>query len=100
MEMIKKIIFTIWIVICLALIGWFIVSYADVCIHNLTHGYEYPSWNFFVFFMNKQSCFFSFLEKFCGKFTKLFFFLEFSENSDIKCDRPPRIFRKFRILKL
>lgn len=53
MEMIKKIIFVIWVVICLVLIGWFIVSYADVCIHNLTHGYEYPSWNFFTFFLNK-----------------------------------------------
>lgn len=53
MEIIKKIIFTVWIVICIALILWFVVSYADVFINNLNHNHEYPNWNFFVFFLNK-----------------------------------------------
>lgn len=49
-EIIKIILYilrTIFIACCILLCLWFIVSYVDVVIHNLSEGYEYPSWNIF-----------------------------------------------------
>lgn len=50
LNMIKA--FTIALIIGLSfgMFVWFIISYIDVFMHNLTQEYSYPSWNIFTLF--------------------------------------------------
>ena len=41
----------LFIIMCVAFCIWFAISYADIIVHNLSEGYQYPSWNLFILLM-------------------------------------------------
>jgi hypothetical protein len=49
---VKYIVECILLVLCIAFTIWFVISYVQVLCHNIDMNevYEYPKWNFFVFF--------------------------------------------------
>lgn len=49
---ILEILFTIaYLTVCVAIVIWIGISYADILAHNLHTGYDYPNWNFFTIFI-------------------------------------------------
>lgn len=51
MKKVKKIVENIMFVICVALALWFIISFVEVDMKNLTENPVYNSWNFFEVFL-------------------------------------------------
>ena len=51
MKKVKKIIENVMFVICVALALWFIISFVEVDMKNLTENPVYNSWNFFEVFL-------------------------------------------------
>ena len=51
MNKVKKIVENVMFVICVALAFWFIISFVEVDMKNLTENPVYNSWNFFEVFL-------------------------------------------------
>lgn len=51
MKKVKKIVENVMFVICVALALWFIISFVEVDMKNLTENPVYNSWNFFEVFL-------------------------------------------------
>ena len=51
MNKVKKVIENIMFVLCVALAIWFIISFAEIDMKNLTENPVYSSWNFFEVFL-------------------------------------------------
>lgn len=51
MKKVKKIVENVMFVICVALTLWFIISFVEVDMKNLTENPVYNSWNFFEVFL-------------------------------------------------
>lgn len=51
MKKVKKIVENVMFVICVALALWFIISFVEVDMKNLTENPVYSSWNFFEVFL-------------------------------------------------
>ena len=50
LNMIKAFAIALIIGLSFGMFVWFIISYIDVFMHNLTQEYSYPSWNIFTLF--------------------------------------------------
>ena len=44
----KKVFSTIFYIVAIALVLWFVLSYIEVVTHNLEVGYIYSKWNYFA----------------------------------------------------
>ena len=51
MKKVKKIVENVMFVICVALALWFVISFVEVDMKNLTENPVYNSWNFFEVFL-------------------------------------------------
>ena len=51
MKKVKKIVENVMFAICVALALWFIISFVEVDMKNLTENPVYNSWNFFEVFL-------------------------------------------------
>ena len=51
MNKVKKVIENIMFALCVALAIWFIISFAEIDMKNLTENPVYSSWNFFEIFL-------------------------------------------------
>ena len=51
MNKVKKIVENVMFIICVALALWFIISFVEVDMKNLTENPVYNSWNFFEVFL-------------------------------------------------
>ena len=50
-EIVKNVVADVVIILCVALTLWFIVSFVEVNMKNLTENPVYSSWNFFEIFL-------------------------------------------------
>ena len=50
LNMIKAFAIALIIGLSFGMFVWFIISYIDVFMHNLTQEYNYPNWNIFTLF--------------------------------------------------
>ena len=51
MNKVKKVIENVMFILCVALAIWFIISFVEVDMKNLTENPVYSSWNFFEIFL-------------------------------------------------
>ena len=51
MNKVKKIIENVMVILCITLAIWFIISFVEVDMKNLTENPVYSSWNFFEIFL-------------------------------------------------
>ena len=51
MKKVKKIVENVMVILCVALALWFIISFVEVDMKNLTENPVYNSWNFFEVFL-------------------------------------------------
>ena len=51
MNKVKKVIKNVMVILCVAFTLWFIVSFIEVNMNNLTENPVYSSWNFFEIFL-------------------------------------------------
>ena len=51
MNKVKKVIENVMVILCVALAIWFIISFVEVDMKNLTENPVYNSWNLFVVFL-------------------------------------------------
>ena len=51
MNKVKKVIENVMVIFCVALALWFIISFVEVDMKNLTENPVYSSWNFFEIFL-------------------------------------------------
>ena len=51
MKKVKKIVENVMFVICVALALWFVISFVEVDMKNLTENPVYNNWNFFEVFL-------------------------------------------------
>ena len=51
MNKVKKIVENVMVIFCVALVLWFIISFVEVDMKNLTENPVYSSWNFFEIFL-------------------------------------------------
>lgn len=51
MNKVKKIVKNVMVILCVALAIWFIISFVEVDMKNLTENPVYSSWNFFEIFL-------------------------------------------------
>ena len=51
MNKVKKVIENVMVILCVVLAIWFIISFVEVDMKNLTENPIYSSWNFFEIFL-------------------------------------------------
>ena len=51
MNKVKKIVENVMVILCVALAFWFLFSFVEVNMKNLTENPVYSSWNFFEIFL-------------------------------------------------
>ena len=51
MNKVKKVIENVMVILCIAFVNWFIISFVEVDMKNLTENPIYSSWNFFEIFL-------------------------------------------------
>ena len=51
MNKVKKIVENVMVILCVTLAIWFIISFAEIDMKNLTENPVYNSWNFFEIFL-------------------------------------------------
>ena len=51
MNKVKKIVENVMVILCVTLAIWFIISFVEVDMKNLTENPVYSSWNFFEIFL-------------------------------------------------